>query len=556
MSLSRLFRLLRAVALIFLFPLLHFGAALAITVREGRALDAVLVRFLGDELLIAALPLALINGRFPTANERARTSSLDFAGIGFWLILVWIAVGVLLIWLANRVLHYRWGKVGVSGLIALTVVWAIIPTLPQPRSLQIQVDLNRSLGPMPNLHRGFSQGGEGQMQQSGYFEAAMARLSEVTPALIRIDHLYDYYGVYTLAANGSSVYDWSGLDRQIDAILAAGAQPLMSLSYTPPALTSGSVHDPPNDLAAWEELVYQTVYYYNIERGLNIRYWEVWNEPNIAHFWTGTLEQYADLYAATARGVLRADASVLVGGPALASGRDSSLAYFNEHNWVMALVNRDLPLHFLSWHLYSTDPRDYTRSIAAHRDWVAAMSSPPLLFITEWNWTGGKAAAMDNGTTVAYVPAVIAAMSDAGLDQAYFFEPIEGRLEPSGYWGMLYADTTIKPVFNSFRVLSQLSGERLHVQSAYPGLGALASREGAIVQILIWNDRSGLVTAPVELVLSGIAAGSELQATIYGMDSAADTLLIGTAAFSTTITVDVPENGIRLLQFELPDQVQ
>ncbi|RLF04204.1 MAG: hypothetical protein DRK00_07230 [Thermoprotei archaeon] len=47
-------------------------------------------------------------------------------------------------------------------------------------------------------------------------------------------------------------------------------------------------------------------------------YWEVWNEPDMDRFWSGSPEEYFNLYEAVARALKEAAPEHLVGGPAIA----------------------------------------------------------------------------------------------------------------------------------------------------------------------------------------------------------------------------------------------
>ena len=55
---------------------------------------------------------------------------------------------------------------------------------------------------------------------------------------------------------------------------------------------------------------------------LGIRYWEIWNEPDLIPFWAGTREQFYALYAATSRALARLHPWMQVGGPALTTNND------------------------------------------------------------------------------------------------------------------------------------------------------------------------------------------------------------------------------------------
>lgn len=72
-------------------------------------------------------------------------------------------------------------------------------------------------------------------------------------------------------------------------------------------------------------------------------FFEVWNEPNLQAFWTGTQAEYFELYARTARAIKEVDPKLRVGGPATAMNAwiAEFLAYCRQH---------DVPADFVSTH--------------------------------------------------------------------------------------------------------------------------------------------------------------------------------------------------------------
>jgi hypothetical protein len=82
----------------------------------------------------------------------------------------------------------------------------------------------------------------------------------------------------------------------------------------------------------------------------NIRYWEIWNEPDATNFWSGTLEHYVDLYGTVATALKRHDPSLKVGGPAI------SHDFKFLERFLTLCRQRNLALDFCSWHCYTERP--------------------------------------------------------------------------------------------------------------------------------------------------------------------------------------------------------
>jgi xylan 1,4-beta-xylosidase len=78
---------------------------------------------------------------------------------------------------------------------------------------------------------------------------------------------------------------------------------------------------PPAGHDAWATLIRTLISRWVDRYGIDeVRQWffEVWNEPNIPAFWTGTRDDYFKLYGHTVRAIKSVDASLRVGGPATA----------------------------------------------------------------------------------------------------------------------------------------------------------------------------------------------------------------------------------------------
>ncbi len=126
---------------------------------------------------------------------------------------------------------------------------------------------------------------------------------------------------------GDAVYNWQYVDDLFDALLEIGVRPFVELGFCPSDLATKTATvfwwkgngSPPNDYAAWAELVRRAVQHWVERYGLDeVRSWyfEVWNEPNLWPFFQGTKSQYFELYRVTSQAVKSVDDDLRVGGPA------------------------------------------------------------------------------------------------------------------------------------------------------------------------------------------------------------------------------------------------
>ncbi|HXS27203.1 MAG TPA: hypothetical protein VN730_06010 [Steroidobacteraceae bacterium] len=182
-------------------------------------------------------------------------------------------------------------------------------------------------------------------------------------------------------------YHFGPTDRLVASIVRIGAQTIFRLGRS-----ETSDVTPPRNFDRYAAVVEHIVLHYNRgwDHGFHygLKYWEVWNEPDLGTlFWGGTPQQFYALYAKLARAVKHADPSALVGGPTLAKPnepspyRDGFLRFVREEH---------LPLDFFSWHWYATDsndPLDFARlgrNVRARLDRFGFRNT--LSVLDEWNY--------------------------------------------------------------------------------------------------------------------------------------------------------------------------
>lgn len=294
------------------------------------------------------------------------------------------------------------------------------------------------------------------------------------------------------------LYSFFNADQIIDYLVSIGMRPIVELSFMPLGLSSGDdtvFHykgniTPPKDMAQWTELTRRLAEHwvdrYGIEE-VSQWYFEVWNEPNLPAFWTGTQEQYFALYAATAAAIKGVDARLRVGGPATAANKwiPEFQQYCQEH---------DVPVDFISTHLYPTDafgeigadtttqlqhaPLDGMRTHAIEaRDQAAGK---PLLY-TEWNITSNPRDPLHDGAAGAALATRIVMSVDDVVD-AYsywtFSDIFEENYFPSvpfhGGFGLINLHGIRKPTFNAFAMVARLGQAHVPLEQHHPTVMAWA----------------------------------------------------------------------------------
>jgi hypothetical protein len=402
------------------------------------------------------------------------------------------------------------------SLATMIALLCTVGALAQNEPVRVTVSLNERLGPMKMDQFALGQGG---LSEDPMWDSRIAEVRALGPRIIRL-FIQEYFDL--LPAKGK--YHFETLDRGVDTILQAGAKPLMCICFKPRVLFPTINHDivEPNDYGQWDELIFRLVRHYR-QRGAGIRYWEVANEPDIGESggcpYRFQPDSYCRYYQHTVSAILRADPNALVGGPALAGWRSPILPA------LLDLAGKDkVPLHFVSWHIYSSDPKAIRGTI----DNVQALLKKypdlhPETFLDEWNLDLGSPS--DARLQPCFVAEVAWQMKEAGLDYSCYyhirdyhvqferfapFMSASGTAFMAGWWnrmpqfdGLFDFQNNVRPAYFTFKLLSRLTGDRLRVESRGPGVHALAARDDRYsayqYNVLVWNFSNSPVQTEIAL---------------------------------------------------------
>jgi xylan 1,4-beta-xylosidase len=326
-----------------------------------------------------------------------------------------------------------------------------------------------------------------------------------------------------MCENDELVYSFFNADSIYDFLRSIDMKPVVELSFMPSTLSSGGATvfhyrgniTPPRDLAAWTTLISKLVRHWVDRYGVaEVRTWmfEVWNEPNLAAFWTGTQDEYFELYAATARAIKGIDDELRVGGPATSSNEwlPEFVAYCTKHQ---------VPLDFISTHHYPTDafgkPGDDTeQQLAASkrsilRDQASqahGQAGDHPLYYTEWSTSSNP---FDPRHDEPYAAAFIVktVMEVAGIVEGYSYWTFSDIFEENyfssqpfhGGFGLLTIHGIAKPAYRAFELLHRLGDELLEVSGAHPTVDIWVTRSERRFSIMITNG--ALPTHPIKTEL-------------------------------------------------------
>jgi xylan 1,4-beta-xylosidase len=233
--------------------------------------------------------------------------------------------------------------------------------------------------------------------------------------------VFDIFPDLDADANNPLNYNFGPTDQIISSIRKVDAQVLFRLGRS-----EGSDAQPPKDFDKYAAVAKHIVMHYN--RGwakghhYHIRFWEIWNEPDLGKvFWSGTAQQYFELYGKLARAVKSADSHALVGGPAIARPNDDTPYRDAFLEYVRA---EHLPLDFYSWHWYATDSNDPLDFIRISRDLRSRLDKHGFArtrsMVTEWNY-GLTEPEPTPVQRASFVTASLIYMQDAPIDAATLY---------------------------------------------------------------------------------------------------------------------------------------
>ena len=191
-------------------------------------------------------------------------------------------------------------------------------------------------------------------------------------------------------------YDFRLTDEYIDAIRQTGAEPIYRLGESIEHTSIKRYTHPPKDMEKWAAVCLGIIRHYNEgwANGFhhNIRYWEIWNEPeNRPAMWSGTDDDYLRLYRTAATAIKKEFPTLKVGGPALGASGSFVAGKFRPTDFALAFLamcrKENVPLNFFSWHCYTDDPAElFNRSRAIRQLLDEKGFTETESHLNEWNF--------------------------------------------------------------------------------------------------------------------------------------------------------------------------
>ena len=297
---------------------------------------------------------------------------------------------------------------------------------------------------------------------------------------------------------GAKAPNFLYVDMVFDAMLERGVKPFVELGFMPGSLASGSRTvffykgniTQPKDLKQWAELIRVFAEHLVQRYGIaEVKQWdfEVWNEANLPFFWTGTKEEYLQLYKAASEAIKSVDPTLRVGGPSTARAA-----------WIPDLLDfcasEHVAIDFVTTHVYPDDPQDIVfekgvhypfeevipRALAKLKGEIASSKFPQLpLYITEWS--------SQNPAFIAHT--VKGSVGLADVMSYWTFDSVYEELGiPKTFmntsFGLIGLRGVPRPSFHTFALLHKLGDSEISVSDG----PILATRRGdGSLALMVWN---------------------------------------------------------------------
>ena len=386
----------------------------------------------------------------------------------------------------------------------------------------LSVDFGTAVGPVKPVH-GVGQpplaGGPGNYWMIPYLKHAgvpFSRLHDVGGAYggsvyVDIPNVFpDFDADETLPEN----YAFEFTDKLLEALAENEVEPFFRLGVTIENFQSVRRRrlDPPKDFAKWARICEHVVRHYtegwaNGYR-MNIRHWEIWNEPDSkpdpekSLMWHGTWDEYCRLYEVASKHLKGAFPHLKIGGygacgfyyvtgkPMRSEDDRTRFPYYVKcfDEFLAYVRDKQCPLDYFSWHFY-----DAVSNAAVHAKYVRDRLDKYGFQKTESSldeWmTTAPTASLDQAVEVA---AMLLVCQNGPVDSAMIYDGRCGM----GRYSPLFDPVTYNPrlAYWSLKAFNELyvRGNAVKCVCDIPGVyAAAADRDGdGALMVVNLGDKS------------------------------------------------------------------
>lgn len=325
------------------------------------------------------------------------------------------------------------------------------------------------------------------------------------------DNVVDIHTIFRdfrLDPKDETNYDFRKTDDYIKSILETGTKIVFRLGESIEHTDKRYWVNPPSDFKKWAQICCGIIRHYNggWANGFfyNIKYWEIWNEPDCRpKMWTGTDKEFLDFFETAAKTIKAEFPNVMVGGPAFSNPLVFMDGRYEPSPMVTGFMEnckeKSIPLDFFSWHSYSYDPwLTVFRTTLVRRLLDKYGFEGTESHMNEWNYIPGekwhlfqdekyqgkersKIYAEQYGCKGAtYIANVLMLLQDSPVDQANYYTTTAGLFGIFSEYGEPHKS------FYAFKAFSELLKTPLRVEINY------ATDDSIVVCAGISEDKSKL----------------------------------------------------------------
>jgi len=249
-------------------------------------------------------------------------------------------------------------------------------------------------------------------------------------------------------------FRFADVDRVVDFAKNHGLSLLAVLAYTPDWANGGKGPNYPADHSSdWSRFVSVTVQRYRQK----IKYWSIWNEPNVPDFFFPGKDVFvSQVWKPAAAAIRKQDPGAFIVGPDLAHWTTTNQEWFLWLKYILVSVGEEIDI--VSHHLYDSRGGQYVFEllesgeplIPAVKDLLSDLGfaeHPFWLTETGWN-TLTFSEDMQAGN---YLETLQLRRSRDYPDKVFFYELRDDKNPEVSSWGILRNDGTRKPAFHVYK---------------------------------------------------------------------------------------------------------
>ncbi len=278
----------------------------------------------------------------------------------------------------------------------------------------------------------------------------LAKVKAAGISWMRIDINWD------LIETSKGKFNFNEVDRVVNYAAANGLSILAGIAYTP-AWANGKTENwaayPAADVMDWRDFVKRVVDRYSHE----IKYWSIWNEPNLRDFFAPGKDVFvAQVLLPAAQAIRAADPAAFIVGPELSHKTESGTEWYFWLKYI--LDNAGAYIDVVSHHIYEDLGVYYMYELLEEGDSLipavrqiieeSGQGDKPF-WITETGWNTSKFS--ESIQSSRYLETLQARSRKDYPQKIFFYEIIDAPDPNVPPWGILYSDGEAKPAYHVYR---------------------------------------------------------------------------------------------------------